>query len=87
MNSGAHHNNVTAQKIRESINATQGFSSSKYGHGGHGQQASPIMPGNGNSQVNYQQRKSLKKTISNEQYKLQNQGGPNSMNNASGTGI
>ena len=46
------------------------------------------MPGNGNSQVNYQQRKSLKKTISNEQYKLQNQGGPNSVNtNASGTGI
>jgi|TARA_B110000285_G_scaffold228877_1_gene292577 hypothetical protein len=33
------------------------------------------MPGNGNSQVNYQQRKSLKKTSSNEQYKLQNQGG------------
>ena len=33
------------------------------------------MPGNGNSRVNYQQRKSLKKTSSNEQYKLQNQGG------------
>ena len=28
------------------------------------------MPGNGNSQVNYQQRKSLKKTSSNEQYKI-----------------
>ena len=31
------------------------------------------MPGNGNSQMNYQQRKSLKKTSSNEQYKVTNQ--------------
>lgn len=31
-------------------------------------QQSPVMPGNGNSQVNYQQRKSLKKTSSNETY-------------------
>ena len=29
------------------------------------------MPGNGNSQVNYQQRKSLKKTSSNEYVKAQ----------------
>ena len=90
MNSSAHHSNVTAQKLGYELNSSSGgFSSGKYGHGsGHGQQASPIMPGNGNSQVNYQQRKSLKKTISNEQYKLQNQGGPNSINNnPSGSGI
>lgn len=39
----------------------------------HHAQQSPIMPGNGNSQMNYQQRKSLKKTSSNEQYKVTNQ--------------
>lgn len=46
------------------------------------------MPGNGNSQVNYQQRKSLKKTISNEQYMLLNQGGPNiGISNSQASGL